>query len=255
MTRRVRLTVGYDGTNYAGWQWQLNAVSVQQCLEQALAKAVGTPIKCTGASRTDAGVHALGQVVHFDTDASIPPEKYPFALNSLLPSDIRVFSGQEADECFHARFDATAKCYTYSFINAPHMNPMKRLVSLHVPGHLQLDCMQEALPALTGRHDFAAFQATGGTAKTTIRNIEAASLSITGDEITFTIRGNAFLYNMVRIIAGTLIAVGMEKAPVHCFTEAFQTHSRLSLGPTAPAHGLCLQSVSYELAQPHTNRD
>lgn len=244
-TRRILLTVSYDGTAYAGWQWQVNAVSVQQRLEEALAKLIGAPVRVTGASRTDAGVHALGQRAHFDSASRIPPDKYPFALNTCLPPDIRVLEGREVPGSFHARFDARGKRYTYRIHNAPHASALYRNVTAHVPYRLDVERMHKALGALLGTHDFAAFEAAGGTAKTTVRTLTEASLTQEGPLLTLTVCGNAFLYNMVRIIAGTMLDIGMGRKPPDAFQEALETRNRLSLGITAPACGLELTKVFY----------
>ncbi len=241
------MTLSYDGTAYAGWQWQENALAVQQVLEDALQKATGQPIKVTGASRTDAGVHALGQAAHFDTEASIPPEKYPYVLNTLLPYDIRVLTGQEVPQDFHARFHTKGKRYLYHIHNAPHASALNRHTHIHVPVPLDIGAMHDAAQLLLGQHDFAAFAATGGSHKTSIREVYDISCSRQGETITLSIYGNAFLYNMVRIIAGTLIAIGQGKLQKECFKEALETGNRLALGPTAPAHGLILAHVYYEL--------
>ncbi len=245
-TRRILLTLSYDGTAYGGWQAQLNAISVQQRVEEALQKLSGEVPRVIGASRTDAGVHALGQRAHFDTASRIPADKYPFALNTCLPPDIRVLDGQEVDGDFHARFDAKAKTYTYRIRNAPHASALYRNLCAHVPRSLDIVAMRQSLPVLLGAHDFAAFQAAGGTAKTTVRTLSQAALTQEGSELTLLLRGDAFLYNMVRIIAGTLIDIGQGRLPATAFAEAFQTNSRLSLGMTAPACGLELTEVSYE---------
>jgi len=244
-TRRILLTISYDGTAYAGWQRQLNAVAVQQKLEEALFTLTGEPIRVTGASRTDAGVHALGQRAHFDTASRIPAERFPYALNTHLPFDIRALDGREVDGCFHARFDAKSKRYVYRIHNAPHASALCRHLTAHVPVPLNGAAMRRALPAILGTHDFAAFQASGGTAKTTVRTLTQASLQAEGDELILTVAGNAFLYNMVRVIAGTLIEVGKGKLNEDCFLRALTTCDRLSLGPTAPACGLTLSRVFY----------
>ena len=236
--KRVLLTVEYDGTAYAGWQRQSNGLAVQQVLEEALARACGCFIRVTGASRTDAGVHALGQSVCFDTASSIPAEKFPFVLNTMLPPDIRVHQGREVPAGFHPRFMASGKRYTYRIINTRHGSALLRNTHLHVPLPLDDALMAQAAEALLGTHDFAPFQASGGTAKTTVRTIRLADLTRTGDELTLIVEGNAFLYNMVRIIAGTLVEIGLHKRDVNAFNEAYETLSRLSLGVTAPAHGL-----------------
>ena len=245
-TRRILLTVSYDGTNYAGWQLQENAVAVQQRVEEALEKLLHTPIRVTGASRTDAGVHALGQRFHFDTFSRIPADKYAFALNTCLPYDIRILAGREVPGDFHARFDAKGKRYTYRIHNAPHASALYRNITAHVPYKLDFEKMQNALPDLLGTHDFAAFQASGGTAKTTVRTLTDASLQRDGDLLTLTVCGNAFLYNMVRIITGTMLDIGMGRIPEDAFRKALETGDRLALGFTAPACGLELTHVYYE---------
>ena len=246
--KRILLTVEYDGTGYAGWQRQITGLAVQQVLEETLEKACGHPVTVTGASRTDAGVHALGQMVHFDTDCSIPPDKFPFVLNNLLPPDIRVHAGREVPADFHARFLSAGKTYTYRIINSRHGSAIYRNTFVHVPVPLQSASMLEAVSALPGTHDFAAFQASGGTARTTVRTLYEADLSFceASRQIILTVHGNAFLYNMVRIIAGTLIEVGLGKREPDAFERAFHSLSRLDLGMTAPAHGLELTRVHYD---------
>ena len=242
---RILLTVEYDGTAYAGWQRQINGLSVQQVLEEALTELCREPIRVTGASRTDAGVHARGQRAHFDTQSHIPPEKYPFALNTMLPPDIRVTEGRMVPEGFHARFMTCGKLYTYRILNTRHASAILRNTHLHVPVPFSEDPMQKALLSLLGTHDFSAFQAAGGTAKTTVRTMREVRLVHTGDAFTFTIYGDAFLYNMVRIIVGTLIEIGHGKLKEDAFQQAFATNDRLALGPTAPPHGLELTRVDY----------
>ncbi len=242
---RVLLTVEYDGTGYAGWQRQTNGLAVQQVLEEKLSELCGEPIRVTGASRTDAGVHARGQRAHYDTAARIPPEKVPFALNTMLPPDIRVTEGQRVPDGFHARFMTCGKLYTYRLLNTRHAGAILRNTHVHVPVPLDTEAMRRAIPTLLGTHDFAAFQAAGGTAKTTVRTIRAANLAVNGPELVFTVYGDAFLYNMVRIIVGTLIEIGHGKRSGDAFTESFRTLDRLSLGVTAPPHGLELTRVDY----------
>jgi len=244
--KRILITLSYDGTAYAGWQRQLNGIAIQQVVEEALEKATGAPVKITGASRTDAGVHALGQAAHFDTESTIPPEKYPFVLNTLLPEDIRVLAGQEVGETFHARFDTKGKRYLYHIHNAPHAGALNRRTHVHVPMPLDEAAMHEAAQSLLGVHDFAAFAAAGGSHKTSVREIYEISCVRRGEAITLSVYGNAFLYNMVRIIAGTLIGIGHGKTEPDCFLKALETGDRLCLGITAPAHGLILDEVFYE---------
>ncbi len=246
MSKRVLLTIEYDGSAYCGFQRQLNGPSVQHELEKALGKLCRVPVSIIGASRTDAGVHALGQRAHFDLQGSIPPEKLPFAVNTMLPADIRVTAARQVADAFHARFDARGKIYRYVIHNRRHASALHRQHSAHVSLPLDMEVMRRAAQALIGRHDFAAFQAAGGTAKTTVRSIKALSLDKQGDQIIMLIEGDAFLYNMVRIIAGTLIAVGSNKLGEDAFRQAILTGDRLCLGPTAPAQGLTLMRVYYE---------
>lgn len=243
--RRMLLTIEYDGTNYSGWQRQYNGLAVQQVVEEALTRACGETIVVTGASRTDAGVHALGQACHFDTHSRIPPEKYPFVLNTMLPRDVRVQSGQEVPMAFHARFMTGRKRYTYRIINSRHGSAIRRNTHVHVPVPLDVEPMRRAAQTLLGTHDFAAFQASGGTAKTSVRTMHSVELQRLGDEIIFTIEGDAFLYNMVRIIAGTLIEIGQHRRGEDAFLRAFDTQDRLALGVTAPPHGLELTHIYY----------
>lgn len=243
--RRMLLTVEYDGTAYSGWQRQYNGLAVQQVLEETLTRACGEKIAITGASRTDAGVHALGQACHFDTHSAIPPHKYPFVLNTMLPRDIRVHTGREVPPDFHARFMTGGKTYTYRIINSRHGSALKRNTHLHVPVPLDTAPMERAAQTLLGQHDFAAFQASGGTAKTTVRTMRSVSLTRAGDEITFILEGDAFLYNMVRIIVGTLVEIGHGRRGEDAFLRAYATGDRLALGVTAPPHGLELTKVHY----------
>jgi tRNA pseudouridine38-40 synthase len=247
---RILLTLSYDGTAYAGWQRQLNAITVQQRLEEALHALTGESITVMGASRTDAGVHALGQRAHFDTFSRIAAERFPYALNTFLPYDIRVLEGREVNGCFHARFDSKGKQYVYHIHNARHASALYRNLSAHVPVALNAAAMRRALRTILGTHDFAAFQASGGTAKSTIRTVWLARLTKTGGEFTLTIGGNAFLYNMVRIIAGTLVEIGKGKLPESSFEAALRSNDRLLLGPTAPACGLTLERVYYAWDKP-----
>ena len=246
MYERALITIEYEGTAYCGFQRQLNGPSVQGELEKALRKLLDQPITITGASRTDSGVHALGQRAHFDMQGSIPAEKLPFALNGLLPRDIRVTEGIGVGPAFHARFDARGKTYSYLIFNRHQASALKRSFSAHVPLPLDVDAMRRCAQDLLGTHDFAAFQAAGGTAKTTTRTLQSLTLDKQRDEISLTLRGDAFLYNMVRIIAGTLIQIGLHKLDDDAFLQAFQSGDRLALGPTAPAQGLTLCRVFYE---------
>ena len=247
--KRILLTISYDGTAYVGWQYQDNGPSIQNEVEKALEKALGQFVRVTGASRTDAGVHALGQRAHFDAHASIPPEKYPFVLNRYLPEDIRAVSAVRVADDFHARFQAAGKMYTYRIHNAPHASAIFRHCTAHVPVRLDEGKMLSCARALLGTHDFSAFAAAGGQAKTTVRTIDFVDLERRGEELIFRVHGNGFLYNMVRIIAGTLIDVGHGKLEGSCIARALESKNRLDLGVTAPACGLELTRVEYAFEQ------
>lgn len=243
--RRIHLTVEYDGTNYAGWQRQENAPTVQETLETALKRLTGETRCVHGASRTDAGVHALGQSAHFDTDSRIPADKFSFALNTMLPPDIRVTKSEEADGDFHARFSGKGKRYRYRIHAAPHACALERRTTAHVIYPLDAEKMRAEAQTLIGTHDFAAFAASGSVVKDTVRTIWRADVEQRGSEIELIVEGSGFLYNMVRIIAGTLIGVGSGKLAPGAFERAIQSGSRLDLGVTAPAHGLTLMKVFY----------
>ena len=249
--RRIRMIVEYDGTNYSGWQRQINAMSVQEKLETALRKLTGEKeLTVTGASRTDAGVHAFSQNVHFDTQCRIPGDKFSFALNTLLPEDIRVRKSFRVHDEFHARFHAKRKQYRYLFYNSPHASAMYRNLSAHVIYKMDEDLMQKEAEDMIGTHDFAPFAASGSEVKDTVRTIYSVSVERRGDIVEMLVEGNGFLYNMVRILAGTLIGVGTGKLAPGAIKNALESGSRLDLGVTAPARGLTLMRIDYENAEP-----
>lgn len=245
--RRIRLTIEYDGCAYSGWQRQENALAVQQVIEETLGKLTGEKIGVTGASRTDAGVHALGQVAAFDTQSRIPAEKFSFALNTMLPADIRIRESAEADPDFHPRFQAEGKLYRYRVYAAPHASALERNLCAHVIYPLDVHKMRAEAQDMLGRHDFAAFAASGSVVKDTVRKMLATSVCAQGPHVEFRIYGTGFLYNMVRIFAGTLIGVGSGKMESGAIRRAIETGDRLQLGVTAPAHGLTLMRVDYAL--------
>lgn len=244
--RRIQLIIEYDGTNYAGWQRQENALTVQQVVEERLAKLTKEKIVLHGASRTDAGVHAMGQSAHFDTGCSIPAEKFSYALNTMLPADIRIRASRQVPESFHARFSTKGKRYRYLYQVSPHAGALNRLTHAHVIYPLDENRMAEEAQTLLGTHDFAAFAASGSVVKDTVRTIHRAEVTRNGKEIMLIVEGTGFLYNMVRIIAGTLIGVGSGKLEPGAFRRAIASGNRLDLGITAPAHGLTLMEVFYD---------
>lgn len=243
---RVKLTIEYDGTNYAGWQRQENALAVQQVVEEALFRLTGKPHSITGASRTDAGVHAFGQVAHFDAQSRIPAEKYAYALNTVLPADVRIRDSRAVAEDFHARFSAKGKWYCYSIFNDAHASAILRNTHAHVMYPLDVDAMRREAQCAVGRHDFRAFAASGSVVKDTVRTIHSIEIARQGKCVSMQVRGNGFLYNMVRILAGTLIGVGTGKLEGGAVRRALASGSRLDLGVTAPACGLTLMEVFYD---------
>jgi len=240
---QILLTIAYDGTDYAGWQRQANAVAVQEVLELALAQLYGLEIKTAAAGRTDAGVHALGQRVVFTAENLIPLEKLPMVLAKFLPKDISALKAELVPDDFNPRFHAKKKTYVYKIHNA--FNPFVNRYSAFVPHSLDLAVMQQAACHFIGEHDFAAFCATGGSAKTTVREIYNCSVNKGPDLVEITVTGNGFLYNMVRIIAGTLLYVGSGKIKPSAIPEIINSRDRKQAGKTAPAHGLTLLEVVY----------
>lgn len=244
--RRIQLIIEYDGTRYAGWQRQENAMAVQQVVEEKLRKLTKENIVIHGASRTDAGVHAMGQSAHFDTECRIPADKFSYALNTMLPPDIRIRYSRQVPDEFHARFSTKGKRYRYLFQVSPHAGALNRLTHAHIIYQLDEKLMQQEAQELVGTHDFGAFAASGSVVKDTVRTIYRADIFREGEEIRLIVEGNGFLYNMVRIIAGTLVGVGSGKIEPGAFAKAIETGNRLDLGVTAPAYGLTLMEVFYD---------
>ena len=242
---RVVLHIEYDGTNYCGWQIQKNGVSIQQKIEEALEKTLGTQTAVHASGRTDAGVHALCQVAHFDAETDIPADKFSYVLNVLLPEDIRIKRSFEADGDFHARFCAKGKHYRYIIHNVRQKSALSRLYCMNVPVPLELRSMQEAAKYIEGTHDFSAFCAAGTDIKGTVRTVERVQVEKHGEYIHIDVYGSGFLYNMVRIIAGTLIAVGKGKMEPQQGGAAIERKDRTLAGATAQAQGLFLVEVFY----------
>jgi len=253
---QILLKIAYDGTNYAGWQRQENAIAVQQKIEEALSAILNRPVTVQGASRTDAGVHAIGQRATFTAqDLLVPLNKLPQVMNGLLPPDISITAAEIVPSEFNPRFDADRKTYTYQIYNATYPNPLFTRYATFVPQHLNLSAMQKAAKQFIGRHDFAAFCATGSSAKTTVREIyECAIKKQENGIITLTITGNAFLYNMVRIIAGTVLYVGLGKIPAAEINEIIASKDRKRAGKTMPPQGLTLQNIVYNMDKPPSVR-
>ncbi len=242
----IKLTVSYDGTAYCGWQVQPNGISIQGEIERALNKLTGKDIKVTGSGRTDAGVHALGQVVCFDAkELTIPPQKFAKALNTFLPSDIRVLSSGQVDKSFHAIKSAKKKTYRYSVYLSDIEKPLQERYAVRVDGGLDFDKMQAVARLFVGEHDFKCACASGSGAKSTIRTIYDIQIVQKGNDVDFLVCGNGFLYNMVRIIVGTILTAGYGKISVECVKNALAGGERSLLAKTLPAKGLCLYSVEY----------
>lgn len=243
--RRIRIIVEYDGTQYVGWQIQPNGISVQQRLAEALTSVTGEHCTLHGSGRTDSGVHALAQVAHFDTEARMDASKFAVAMNMSLPSDIRVLYSEEAPPDFHARFSAKEKTYRYTLQLGPHARVFTRSTALHVHTQLDLSRMQEAAAACVGTYDFCGFMSAGTTLENTIRTIYSSAWTEENNCYHYLVTGNGFLYNMVRILVGTMIEIGTGKRDVSSITEALATGQRADAGPTAPPHGLTLMRVRY----------
>ena len=241
----IKLTISYDGTDYVGWQSQKNGVSVQDLVEEALEKVVKKKIRITGSGRTDAGVHALGQVANFKTDSTVPPERFALALNTYLPRDIRVLKSESAPEDFNARYSAKRKKYRYSAFIGDISLPLKQRYALHLETMPDIEKMKEAAKIFVGEHDFRSFSSTGSAVKTTVRTIYSVDVEERNGDITIDVCGNGFLYNMVRIIAGSLFAVGYGKTSVNALIEALLGAKRPNECKTLPAQGLCLIEVEY----------
>ncbi len=245
--RHIRLVVEYDGTSLAGWQRQDNAPTVQQHLEETLSQMLQHEVAVAGASRTDSGVHARGQVASFRTERTIPLHGVVRGLNSLLPAAIAIRDAAEVPEDFHPRFSATGKHYRYTILTRRERSPRWQTRAWHVPAVIDLRAMQAAADLLIGEHDFAAFRAAGCTARTTVRHITSMVLTRAApDLLDVDIRGNAFLRQMVRILVGTLVEVGNGDRTPAQVAEILAGRDRTKAGRTAPAHGLELLEVFYD---------
>lgn len=244
--KRIMLIVSYCGNNYCGWQKQNNALSVEEVINTKLSELLGEEICVIGASRTDAGVHAKGNVAIFDTNSTIPPDKFAYALNSRLPDDIRIQESRQVRDDFHPRYDKNSKKYTYRILNSKISMPIYNLYTLHVSNSLDIDSMKKAAKYIVGEHDFKAFCAVGTGVKSTVRNVYSLDIDRdSNDIISITITGNGFLYNMVRIIVGTLIQVGTGKIKPDYVEQIIASKDRGMAGPTVGAKGLTLEEIRY----------
>ncbi len=244
MIRRIKLVVAYDGTNYCGFQVQSNRPTIEGELNKVLSELFGEEIRVIGASRTDSGVHAYCNVAVFDTSARMPAEKMVYAINQRLPEDIRVQSSEEVASDFHPRHTDSRKTYEYRIYNSPVQKPVKRLYALWNYYNLDINKMKEAAAYLVGEHDFKSFCSADTTVESTVRTLYHVTVTQQDEDIVISVCGNGFLYNMVRIIAGTLLEVGKGRIEPNSIGEILEAKNRQKAGPTAPPHGLTL--VKYE---------
>ena len=245
--KRVKLLIAYDGTNYCGWQKQINGITVEEVINKTLTELLNEEIEVIGASRTDSGVHALANVAVFDTETKIPAEKISFALNQRLPEDITIQGSEEVPLDFHPRYCNSTKTYEYKILNRRFDMPINRLYTHFVYMPLDVEKMKRAAQYIVGEHDFKSFCSARSQVSDTVRTVYNLDISKNEEDIiTFRISGNGFLYNMVRIIVGTLIKVGLSVYPPEHVKEIIDAKDRNVAGPKAPARGLTLVGIEYE---------
>ncbi|SDZ31084.1 tRNA pseudouridine38-40 synthase [Proteiniborus ethanoligenes] len=243
--RNIKLIIEYDGTNYSGWQKQPHQTTIQKTIEDSITKITKEKIEIYGSGRTDKGVHAKGQVANFFTGSKIPAERFREAINSVLPKDIVISHSEEVDESFHSRYSAKGKEYRYIIYNRRISSPLLRNYAYHVPQKLHFDYMKKAVNDFVGTNDFVAFMASGSSVKDTIRTIHNISLEKDKEIIQLKINGDGFLYNMVRIILGTLVDIGIGKIDRDAIPQIILSKDRQKAGHTAPPQGLYLERVYY----------
>ncbi len=241
---RVKLVIEYDGSDFCGWQIQKNGNTIQQELELAIKKVTGEEVKVTGSGRTDSGVHALGQVAHFDTQKNIGVERFAYAINTHLPDGIRVISSCEVPDDFHARYSAKSKTYEYKFYIAPIDRPLKNKYALRVDS-LDLSVMKDGAKLIEGEHDFKCFCASGSEVESTVRTVYGIKIDEGDNEVTISVTGNGFLYNMVRMIVGALKALSDKKINLQDIKNSLVSGERLKNTATLPAKALFLKEVKY----------
>ena len=244
--RTLKITLAYDGTRFVGWQRQAEGESIQGLLEDALAKFEGVPVTAHGAGRTDAGVHAVGQVASARVTFTHDPGTLTRALNAHLPPEIRVLAVEDADERFHARFSATSKTYRYQIRNTPVGDPFDRSFVWHLPEPLSLESMTRAAALLVGTHDFLAFRSVGSQIATSVRTVTRSEWRYSAGLLTYEICGDGFLRHMVRAIVGTIVEIGRGWRPPEDIQALLAGGTRAQAGATAPPHGLFLVSVDYD---------
>ncbi|MGL5634343.1 MAG: tRNA pseudouridine(38-40) synthase TruA [Sarcina sp.] len=245
--RNIKLKLEYDGTNFCGWQRQKKGRTVEQTLNEAIEKLTGEKnIELFGSSRTDSGVHAKGYISNFYTNSNIPGERFKDALNTKLPEDLVALESEEVEENFHARYMSTGKTYCYTILNRREPSALHRNSVYHYPGKIDVEKMKIACEYFIGKHDFEAFKSLGSSVKTSVRTITDLHIEQEGDFIKMYVSADGFLYNMVRIIAGTLLKVGSGKIKADKIGEIILSKDRKKAGECAPAKGLCLEKVFYE---------
>lgn len=243
--RNIKLTIEYDGKDFNGWQKQPNKLNIQGNIEKAIESIVGHEVDLTASGRTDAGVHAIGQVANFKTDSQIPIEKMAIAINSRLKKSIVIKEAEDVDEKFHSRLSCRQKTYRYIINNSKQGTAIYRNLEYHISNNLDIEKMQEAVKYFEGEHDFKAFKASGTSSKNSVRTIYKADVYTKDDRVFIELTGSGFLYNMVRIISGTLVDVGLGKLEPHSIPEIIKLQKRENAGKTLPAHGLYLVKVEY----------
>ncbi len=243
--RNIKLTIEYDGTSYGGWQKQKNNRTIQQCIEEAIRLLTGEEVELIGSSRTDAGVHAKGMVANFITNSQIPADKFREAINTKLPDDIGIIKSEEVDKNFHSRYDSKGKTYCYTLVNRYEKVCIGRNYVYQVRDELNYNLMKEAAKYFLGKHDFKAFKTNGSSVKTSVRTISGLELELKDDVIKIFVSADGFLYNMVRIIVGTLIEVGKGKIKPEDIESIIKNGDRSKAGPCVPPNGLVLEKVFY----------
>ncbi|HOE17944.1 MAG TPA: tRNA pseudouridine(38-40) synthase TruA [Syntrophorhabdaceae bacterium] len=243
--RNIALVIEYDGSDYHGWQCQPNGITVEEVLRGAVARILDHDVKVYAGGRTDAGVHALGQVVNFHTAKDIPLESLKKGLNSMLPEDIGVKAALEVDQSFHARYSARSKVYSYTIANAPFHSPFHFRYSWHIPYAIDSRAMDEAIKSIKGEHDFSAFKKRDEIYRSTVRNVLLAGVKKRGEFVYIIIEAMGFLRYMIRNIVGTLVLVGKGKLQREDFVAILESKDRVNAGPTAPAKGLFLRRIRY----------
>ena len=243
--RNIKLTIEYDGKDFNGWQKQPNKLNIQGTIEQAIKSITGEDVELNASGRTDAGVHALGQVANFKTNSQIPIEKFAMAINSKLKKSIIIKKAEDVDERFHSRLNCKKKTYRYIINNSPEGTAIYRYLETHIPQKLNFEKMKQALKYFEGEHDFKAFKASGTSSKNSVRTIYETNIYENEDRIIIELTGNGFLYNMVRIIVGTLVEVGMGKIEPSQIENILKEGKRENAGKTLPPNGLYLLEVKY----------